>query len=205
MYQELKEYLTARSMEFDLIPTERKQKLQSLRQFIQSQLSDQKTVEAIVICTHNSRRSHMGQLWLLAAAHWKGISSISTFSGGTEGTAVHPNTVAALRRAGFDISTTDTSSNPRYQAKLGDDLPTEILFSKKYEDDANPQQGFAAIMVCNDADEACPIVFGAAFRVALPFEDPKVADNTEQEAAKYDDCCQQIAREMVYVMNGIAV
>ncbi len=203
MKEQIKEYLAARMEEFDLISNERKQKLTKLSQYIQEQFNKQQTTNAIVICTHNSRRSHLGQLWLLAAAYWKGITNIATYSGGTEGTAVHPNTIAALQRAGFDITTTETTSNPNYQAKLGEALPAQTLFSKKYNHAANPQKDFAAIMVCTDADEACPIVFGAAARISLPFEDPKVADGTPQEAEQYDECSRQIAREMLFAVSEV--
>ena len=49
-------------------------------------------------------------------------------------------------------------------------------FSKHYGDPANPQQGFAALMVCGEADAACPFVKGAALRVSMPYLDPKIYD-----------------------------
>ena len=76
-------------------------------------------------------------------------------------------------------------------------------FSKKYDSEPNPQQEFAAIMVCTDADEKCPIVFGTDFRFPLPFDDPKAFDNTDLEAAKYDERCRDIAREMLFCLSRV--
>ena len=156
-----------------------------------------------MICTHNSRRSHMGQLWLLAASVYYDIAQVETFSGGTEGTAFNPRAVAAMQRAGFEIEKMDENDNPKYKVTLGSNIESQHLFSKKYSHEVNPQKGFAAVMVCSDADEACPIVFGAEHRVAIPFDDPKAFDGTVQEATKYDERCHQIAREMFFVMNYV--
>jgi hypothetical protein len=74
-------------------------------------------------------------------------------------------------------------------------------FSKSYEDASNPQQGYCAVMTCSHADENCPLIPGAALRISLPFEDPKAFDGTNEETARYDECCRQIAREMLYAFS----
>jgi hypothetical protein len=56
-------------------------------------------------------------------------------------------------------------------------------------------------MVCSDADQACPIVYGAEERISLPFEDPKAYDGTADEIEEYDKTCRLIATEMFYVMS----
>ena len=75
------------------------------------------------------------------------------------------------------------------------------MFSKKYADKTNPQEKFAAILVCSSADKGCPVVFGADARFAIPFDDPKSFDDTPQESEKYLERCRQIAREMFFVMS----
>ena len=42
---------------------------------------------------------------------------------------------------------------------------------------------------------------GADRRFAIPYEDPKVADGTDAEAARYDERSLQIAAEMLYVLS----
>jgi hypothetical protein len=199
----LEQFIELRIQEFDQIEESRKIRLDALSRFITSKLALSEPIKIIVICTHNSRRSHMGQLWLAAAAQWYGLSKIETYSGGTEATAFHPNAVNALRNAGFDITTHQNRSNSYYKVSLGEDIPSLLLFSKPYFHEFNPQRNFAAIMVCNDADEACPVVIGAAARFSLAFDDPKSFDGTPLEAEKYNERSMQIAREMLYAISKV--
>ena len=76
-------------------------------------------------------------------------------------------------------------------------------FSKTYTDEANPQQGFGAVMTCSSADRGCPLVHGAVARFATPYVDPKVSDGTDEEAATYDARCRQIGTEMLYLMGEV--
>jgi hypothetical protein len=110
--------------------------------------------------------------------------------------------VAALKRAGFDIHRPE-GSNPKYIVRNGINRKELICFSKKYSDESNPQSGFVAVMTCSDADQRCPVVSGASARFSLPYVDPKEADDTDQEQARYDERCAQIATEMFFVMSRI--
>jgi len=154
------------------------------------------------ICTHNSRRSHLSQIWAQTMAHKFGVS-IETFSGGTEATAFNPNAVSALEKAGFVIEKAG-SENPKYSVYFNENEQPMIAFSKKYEDPPNPTSGFAAIMTCSEADADCPLVFGADKRIKLFYEDPKVADGTPEESARYEERSRQIAIEMYYVFSQIS-
>lgn len=154
------------------------------------------------ICTHNSRRSHLSQIWAQTMADKFGIAA-ETFSGGTEATAFNPNAVAALERAGFEIEK-EGDNNPRYIVRHSSNKTPMIAFSKKYEEEPNPSKGFAAVMTCSEADDGCPVVFGSDVRIKLFYEDPKIADGTPEESAKYDERCKQIAAEMYYVFNKIS-
>ena len=57
------------------------------------------------------------------------------------------------------------------------------------------------MMCCGSADAACPVVMGASARVRLLYRDPKEADDTPEEAARYDERCLQIATEMLWMMR----
>ncbi|MEM9338092.1 MAG: protein-tyrosine-phosphatase [Bacteroidota bacterium] len=151
------------------------------------------------ICTHNSRRSHLSQIWAQVAAHSYGVS-VTTFSGGTEATAFNPNAVAALDRAGFQI-TNPGGDNPKYEVTFGEEIDPMVNYSKKFDEAPNPTKDFAAIMTCSEADAECPVVFGASKRIKLFYEDPKVADGTPEEGATYDERCKQIATEMFYLFS----
>lgn len=184
------------------IPAERREALERIAKWIGERRSAGQTASLLFICTHNSRRSHMGQLWAATAAAWFGIDGVKTYSGGTESTAFNPRAVAALERAGFAIEKPG-GDNPRYGVTFAVDGPKMEAWSKKYDDPANPNEGFAAIMTCSAADKACPNVPGADLRVAVPYEDPKVADDTPGEGAKYDERATQIAAEMFYLFSRV--
>ena len=135
-----------------------------------------------------------------------GLDGVRTFSGGTESTACNPRTVAAMQRAGFDVSVHDQDhgeENPTYAVLPGPSSTPQLCFSKTYGDDANPDAGFAAVMTCSSADKGCPVVYGAAARFATPYVDPKVSDGTGQEAATYDARCAQIGGEMLWMMAQV--
>jgi protein-tyrosine-phosphatase len=133
------------------------------------------------ICTHNSRRSHLAQLWAQAAAVYYNIANVTCYSGGTEATAFNPRAVKAMREAGFDIAVEKDGTNPIYQVVVTDDAPPVAAWSKKFDDPATPTADFCAIMTCSDADENCPYVPGVALRLGITYQDPKVADDSPQE------------------------
>jgi arsenate reductase len=199
----LENYLADIESAFEQIPEERKKLLSQLSAFIKSKNSLSQKSNLIFICTHNSRRSHMSQLWAQVAAFYYGVENVHCYSGGTEATAFNPRSVKALEKAGFQVEQTDSSSNPVYLVKYADGVDPVKGFSKKYDDEFNPRDNFAAIMTCSDADEACPIVIGADKRFAIKYEDPKVADNTPQEEERYDERCRQICVEMFYAFSKV--
>lgn len=204
LWPELAAYAGARATEFDRIGPERRELLDQLAAFVRDRAGAREPIPMTFICTHNSRRSHMAQLWTAVGAELFGVPGVRTYSGGTEATAFNPRAVAALERAGFDIAPTTADDNPIYHVRLGQTLPPLTCFSKVYDQAPNPSEGFVAVMVCGQADESCPYVEGASFRLALPFEDPKASDGSSREASTYDERCAQIAREMLYVMSRAA-
>jgi arsenate reductase len=201
---ELNASLDAANADIASVTEERRAQLDRIAAHVTAEREAGKTVRLLFICTHNSRRSHMGQLWAAAAARYFGIDGVETFSGGTEATAFNPRAVAALRRAGFSIEAGGAEEdNPKYSVSLGEEISAQEAYSKRYMDPPNPSDGFVAVMTCSDADKACPFVAGADLRIALPYVDPKVSDGTPEEAATYDERSRQIAREMVYLFSRV--
>ncbi|MBW1761017.1 MAG: protein-tyrosine-phosphatase [Deltaproteobacteria bacterium] len=202
MHPKLAEYIDRAGWEINAIPEDRKRLLEEVAAFVSSARQAGNSAELTFICTHNSRRSHMGQLWAAAAAAHCGIDGVRTYSGGTEATAFNPRAVAAMEKAGFVIDKSG-GDNPRYLASFDEGGPVIECFSKTYDDPVNPTEDFAAIMTCSEADEACPVVLGAALRAPIWYEDPKVVDGTPKEAAAYDERCLQIATEMLYLFSRV--
>jgi len=187
----------------DILP-ERKEPIEELARFVASKRSAGEPAKITYICTHNARRSHIAQLWAAAAAAYYGLEGVETYSGGTEVTAFNPRAVAALERAGFEIDVAHPNEdNPRYSATFASDAANIEAFSKRYDDDPNPEEDFAAVMTCSQAGKGCPLVHGAVLRIALPFDDPKAADGTEREAVVYDARTRQIATEMFYLFSRV--
>jgi arsenate reductase len=189
--------------EFNQIPAERKSIIKQLTDFVNEKSKAGQNILLNFICTHNSRRSHISQVWAQTAALYYGIKNVDTFSGGTEATAFNPRAVAAMKQAGFQITTFKDGNNPIYKVKFAEDAPALTVFSKKYDDDFNPKKDFAAIMTCSHADENCPLVLGASSRIALTYNDPKDFDGTPQEAEKYSERVHEIGREILYAFSQV--
>lgn len=203
IYPTLKTFITARVAEFDQIPAERRTQLDKLAAYVMKRIGSGDQCSLCFICTHNSRRSHLAQIWAATAASHYGIEMVHTYSGGTEATAFNPRAVSALERAGFSIVKTTDDKNPVYHVRSGDKAMPLTCFSKVYDQAPNPKEDYCAVMTCSDADRKCPNARGATERIAITYEDPKAADGTPDEARRYDERCQQIAREMLYVFSQV--
>lgn len=199
----IESYIKTLSEDINSIPEDRKKELKKLALYIKTKKKTGEDANLIFICTHNSRRSHMSQLWASAAAEHYGVSEgIYTYSGGTEITAFNPRAVAAMERAGF-IFEKPSGDNPAYIAKFAQNGPEFRCWSKKYDDPTNPQENFAAIMTCSEADKNCPYIPGASLRSPVKYEDPKDFDGTADEQKAYDERCRQIASEMFFLMSEV--
>ncbi|MFD2602731.1 arsenate-mycothiol transferase ArsC [Flavobacterium suzhouense] len=191
------------NIEFESISKERKEILQPLINYIQGKSTENKQIRLNLICTHNSRRSHLAQIWAqTAAAHYR-VQNVYCYSGGTEATAMFPVVADTLKNTGFKIQSLSEGSNPIYAVKYAENEHPVIAFSKAYYDDFNPEEEFAAIMTCSQADGGCPFITGAEKRIAITYEDPKAFDNTPEQAEKYKERSLQIASEMFYVFSQI--
>jgi len=187
----------------DSISNERKKELQPFIDFIQGKVSGHKNVNLNFICTHNSRRSHLSQVWAQVAAYYYNVKNVHCYSGGTEATAMFPMAAQTLASAGFQIVKLSEESNPVYSIKYAENEHPIIGFSKTYDNAFNPKGEFAAIMTCNNADVGCPFIPGADARIPVKYNDPKAFDNTPQQAEKYEERSNQIASEMLYVFSQI--
>jgi arsenate reductase len=204
MFENLGAYIEQRLGEYDSISEDRKKELERVSEYVRNRLGQGKKARLTFICTHNSRRSHLSQIWAKIAAEYYGLKGVETYSGGTEGTAFNPRAVEALRRCGLLIvARNPESTNPVYQVQSSVSQPVQECFSKVYDAPPNPVTEYCAVMTCTQADEACPVVTGCELRVPIRYEDPKVADDTPEESARYDERSRQICREMFYMMSMV--
>ncbi len=218
LFPALQDYIESLFDETKLIPENRRTLLTRMARYITRKLEAGQPAALNFICTHNSRRSHISQIWAATAAAYFELEGVQTYSGGTEATGFNPRAVAAIRRAGFQINVHDAhGENPHYFVSFAKNRPPLVCFSKTYDhpinpgpasqitdhakDTGHPGQAFAAVMTCAEADENCPFIPGAEFRLALTYEDPKEADDTPQERQRYDERVRQIGREIFYAMQ----
>lgn len=189
------------SLNIDEISEDRKVILNPLVSYIKEKVAKNEAIALNFICTHNSRRSHLSQVWAQTLAYHVGIQNINCYSGGTEATALFPIAAETLKNMGFEIETLSDTKNPVYSIKYAANAHPIIGFSKRFDDSFNPQSNFGAIMTCSSADKGCPIVGGSDSRFPITFEDPKAFDNTPLQKEKYHERSLQIATELLYVMK----
>jgi arsenate reductase len=145
-------------------------------------VSEAHTRERVLfLCTHNSARSQMAEGLLRAL----GGDRFESFSAGTEATHVRPLAIRAMSELGIDISGQESKTLERYLGQPFD----------------------AVITVCDQANEACPVFFGARQRLHWSFPDPSKAEGDEaQQLEVYrqvrDAIQARIEREILTARNG---
>lgn len=200
MSHTINEYLTEVKKAATLVPQHRQVILKNLIAYV---VKKKAKCGLIYVCTHNSRRSQMAQVWSFIISRNHGFHDIRSFSAGTEVTAFNERALEAISRAGVTIEQMSEGENPQYRIHSSDDVRTLLTFSKLIEDPINPVNNFATIMTCSAADDNCPIIAEADERISLRYADPKTSDGTPDEEKIYDERCFQIATELMYVFGEV--
>ena len=210
----VREHADRLTTSFDMIDEPHRLAGRKLADWIAENYRPGRRLDVVAVCTGNSRRSIMGATMGNIAAAYYGMPEVRFHSGGTAPTAFNARTVNTLREIGVEIEPTGKeaprgepkTANPSYRVRWGSaegsgEPPFEATeYSKRYDDPDNPHQGFAALMVCGEADAACPFVKGAALRVSMPYLDPKIYDGGAYETAKYAERRDDIGRLMLAAM-----
>lgn len=201
MYSKIEEFIS--TINSEIISEDREQVLQPLVDYIQNKVNSQEEIRLNFICTHNSRRSHLSQIWAQTMAFHHNIPNVTCYSGGTEATVMFPKVGETLVNQGFEIQKLSEEKNPVYAVKFDENQYPIIGFSKTFDDTFNPESEFCAIMTCSQADEGCPFIAGAEKRIPIRYDDPKAFDGTILQAEKYLERSIQIAAEMFFVFSKI--
>lgn len=202
MFENLENYITTKILNSE-ITLERKLILDNISKYLKKEITNNQTINLNFICTHNSRRSHLAQIWSETAINYYNLKDINCYSGGTAVTALFPKIIETLEHQGFKIEEISKDKNPIYNIKSGENEIPIIGFSKRYDSDFNPQSNFIAMMTCSEADQDCPIINGCKKRFSLNYQDPKLSDETEYQSQIYKERSLEIAREMFYVFQKI--
>ena len=109
-----------------------------------------------------------------------GGDRFEAYSAGTEATQIRPLAIRAMQELGIDISGQQSKTLERYV-----DQPFDQV-----------------ITVCDQANEACPVFFGARERLHWSFLDPSKATGTDDEQLNVyrkvrDSIQQRIERELL--------
>jgi len=195
---------TIEALDLSTLSKDRKNILDLLVAFVQEKRTAQVPVKLHFICTHNSRRSHLSQIWAQAMAAYYNVPNVLSYSGGTEATALYPMVVKTLAKQGFEIHPVSEGVNPVYSIHYSESGLALLGFSKTLDHAVNPSNGFVAIMTCDAADQDCPFIAGADQRIGLTYKDPKVSDGTPQQESVYLERSIQIATELKYVFSRIS-
>jgi arsenate reductase len=181
---------------------DRKKVLLEISEKVTKEYTKNNLVNLNFICTHNSRRSQLGQVWTFYAANYFNLN-IHGFSGGTEVTAFYKNTVKTLQSVGFEFAVVDFfHENPKYSITFKESKSSILGFSKRFDDKTN-KSPFIAITTCNNADKNCPFIPAALERFHLPFVDPKFSDETPEKESAYLKTNEQIAAEIFFIFNEV--
>ena len=128
----------------------------------------QEKKKVLFLCTHNSARSQMAE-GLLRSVYG---DRYEAYSAGVEATTVNPLAVMVMKEIGIDISGQYSKTPQEYQ---------DIIFD-------------LAVMVCDNAKAACPIIITNLERptkltkarevIHKSFDDPATAVGSEEEQLK---------------------
>lgn len=134
------------------------------------------TQRVLFLCTHNSARSQMAEGLLRAL----GRGAFEVFSAGTEATRVRPLAIRAMAELGIDVSGQTSKTLDQYLAEPFDQV----------------------ITVCDQANETCPVFYGATERLHWSFPDPSRATGSEEEQLIVyrqvrDAICARIQQELL--------
>ena len=75
LFQEINN--SVEKLKIEEISVERKQALQPMIEYIQCKVDNEKDINLNFICTHNSRRSHLSQIWAQVSAHYFNIKNVN--------------------------------------------------------------------------------------------------------------------------------
>lgn len=189
--------LSIQISDFTIISKARKALLLLIANALSADVISDKAVQLLFICTHNSRRSQLAEVLTDLLARHYGLD-VHAFSGGTEVTAFAPEMIQAINAFGIHIEAEDESDNPKY---LVTELGEKTYFSKVYDEQGNPSAGFYALMLCNEADKACPEIQGALHRFPLKYTDPKFADDTAEVTDVYKAKVLEVGTELNFLFH----
>jgi len=148
------------------------------------------TNNIVFLCTHNSRRSQLCQVWGIILSKIYNID-LKFNSAGTEKTEVNKNILYCFSHIGLEVK-----GNKIIYEDLSISLHSKLL------DEIQPNK-FISIMTCSDAEKSCPSDSRSIKNISMTYQDPKVFDYKEKEKDEYLKTSKLIAKELNYVLKKL--
>ena len=167
----------------------RKKRLDNIASVINENLN--KTRSIVFLCTHNSRRSQICEVWgkVFAEIYRK---KININSAGAFKTVVHSQVYESIVKCGLIVNN-----------------KKEIFFDKKKfklnskTTDSITMKNFIAVMTCSDAEKSCPHDPKSIRNIKMFFNDPRIYDETDKMSREYLKTTTYIAEELNYIFKNI--
>jgi len=157
-------------------------RVKKISQELKSSINTYKKI--VFICTHNSRRSQLCEVWGSILSKRFNLD-LFFYSAGTKKTEVYTEVIKSLQRAGLEI-------DMEGKIKL---MHNQIELHSKTLDEIKEDE-FIAMMTCSDAEKNCPVDQRSKKNIILFYDDPKKYDRTIHESNEYDKTCRLIASEL---------
>ncbi|NVK05093.1 MAG: protein-tyrosine-phosphatase [Flavobacteriia bacterium] len=181
------------------ISEERIDRLSVLENHLLEELQSKENVILNFICTHNSRRSMLSQVWSEVLSKYFELP-ITSVSGGTVATGAYKTVGSTFIAQGMSVEFIEEG---RMNITFSEECDSIELYSKEFGDSTPEGESFTAVMTCADVEENCPYVPNAVKQISLNYEDPKVADGTPEELDKYLERSRQIGAELFFVYSSV--
>ncbi len=147
----------------------------------------------------NARRSVLAEVWAVTAARAQGLRGISFHSAGLQPTDVHPNTLAALRRAGFLV---EARPGGGALVRVEPDASPIEVFAKDLEHSSVRRRDLTLVSVCKRLDDS-PMTKRAEQLFRVHFADPAEYDGMRHAERAYDVASRNIGAFQLAVIENI--
>ncbi|MBC8111544.1 MAG: hypothetical protein H7Y04_10830, partial [Verrucomicrobia bacterium] len=192
--------ITSKLRDAGLIPSYRRLILHDIATYVINNFLENQFSNLLFVCTHNSRRSQLCQVWGQIAAFHYDLPLVKCFSGGLETENVSEKILQTLEHAGFHVDNPETQNvyNPQHKVYYSTEFDYISLFSKPYNDAGNPKNNFCTVMNCTPSGEKYQQIDGSKLNVSLIYQNPKDNDDKPDETQVYKQISYKVSLEMFY-------
>lgn len=128
----------------------------------------------LVLCTHNSARSQMGEALLRKLS----AGSVDVYSAGSDPSSIHPDAVAVMAIYDIDITGQEAKSVDQFAGESFDYV----------------------ITVCDRVREVCPLFPNDPERIHWSFADPALVEDSERRREAFEKTARELTVRLRYLL-----